>query len=221
MKGYSAFPKAPAFLEPHHQIVYDNRWWVSYLSAEKQSMFSTVPADRAKKMGWNIYIRDILYIREIYSNIPKYNFFLNYSNEYEHCIGWNWFIINIFFNFSEIFVLRLFKMAANEIVLQAWTEVCHQSFYWLRSTNHVKFTKECLMCTEKHVLVKKYLQMSYTWVYKTSLCQKDRHERTHNYWFSWKSCNYKYCFLQLIPQAKFPLFIEWPSYVSPNKIEII
>ena len=31
MKGYSAFPQAPALLEPHHQIVYrnilDTRWW--------------------------------------------------------------------------------------------------------------------------------------------------------------------------------------------------
>ena len=32
MKGYSVFPKAPALLEPHHQIVYchiqDTRWGV-------------------------------------------------------------------------------------------------------------------------------------------------------------------------------------------------
>ena len=27
-------------------------------------------------------------------------------------------------------------------------------FYWLRSVNHVKFTEECMICTEKHVLVK-------------------------------------------------------------------
>ena len=31
MKGFSAFPKAPALLEPHHQIVYchiqDTHWW--------------------------------------------------------------------------------------------------------------------------------------------------------------------------------------------------
>ena len=25
-------------------------------------------------------------------------------------------------------------------------------FWWLRRENHVKFTKECLMCTKKHVL---------------------------------------------------------------------
>ena len=27
-------------------------------------------------------------------------------------------------------------------------------FCWLRSANHVKFTEECVICTEKHVLVK-------------------------------------------------------------------
>ena len=32
MKGYSAFPKAPALLEPRHQ------------TAEEQSMYSTTPA---------------------------------------------------------------------------------------------------------------------------------------------------------------------------------
>ena len=31
------------------------------------------------------------------------------------------------------------------------------NFWWLRSANPVWFTKECVMCTEKHVLVKKIL----------------------------------------------------------------
>ena len=51
MKGYSAFPKAPASLEPYHQIVYchiqDTRWGWSYPSAEVQSVYSTAPADCA------------------------------------------------------------------------------------------------------------------------------------------------------------------------------
>ena len=29
------------------------------------------------------------------------------------------------------------------------------NFWWLRSANHVKFTEEHVMSTEKHVLVKK------------------------------------------------------------------
>ena len=28
-------------------------------------------------------------------------------------------------------------------------------FRWLRSANHVKLTKECMMCTEKYILVNK------------------------------------------------------------------
>ena len=49
MKRYSAFPKAPALPESHHQIVYrhiqDTSWGGSYPSAEKQSVYSTAPAD--------------------------------------------------------------------------------------------------------------------------------------------------------------------------------
>ena len=51
MKGCSAFPKAPASLEPHHQIVQchiqDTHGGWSYLSAELQSVNSTAQADWA------------------------------------------------------------------------------------------------------------------------------------------------------------------------------
>ena len=50
MKGYSAFLKAPASLELHHQIVLyhiqDTRGG-SYPSVEKQPVYSTAPADWA------------------------------------------------------------------------------------------------------------------------------------------------------------------------------
>ena len=54
MKGCFAFPKAPTSLEPHHQIVQCHiRTLIggvgSYPSAEKQSVYSTVPADWASK----------------------------------------------------------------------------------------------------------------------------------------------------------------------------
>ena len=35
------------------------------------------------------------------------------------------------------------------------------NFWCLRSANHVKFTKQCVICMEKHVLVKKKV---YSWV---------------------------------------------------------
>ena len=48
IKGYTAFPKAPALQEPHHQIVHchvqDTRWGRgSYPSVEKQSVYSPAP----------------------------------------------------------------------------------------------------------------------------------------------------------------------------------
>ena len=36
------------------------------------------------------------------------------------------------------------------------------------------------------------------------------YERTHYYWFPWKMCNCKQCFLLPTAKVKFPLFIESP-----------
>ena len=57
IKGYSAFTKAPALLEPHHQIVWchihETRWGGAYPTAEEQSVNSTAAADRANQKYWN------------------------------------------------------------------------------------------------------------------------------------------------------------------------
>ena len=57
MKGCSEFPKAPASLEPQHQIsschIKDTRCWESYPSAKKQSVYST-----AQPTGQNILVYD-------------------------------------------------------------------------------------------------------------------------------------------------------------------
>ena len=54
MKGYSALPKPPALLEPHHQTVechiQGTRSGVSYPSAEVESVYSTAPADWARNL---------------------------------------------------------------------------------------------------------------------------------------------------------------------------
>ena len=49
MMGYSVFSKAPAWLEPHHQIDFISRTLIgsSYHSAEVHSVYSTAPADWA------------------------------------------------------------------------------------------------------------------------------------------------------------------------------
>ena len=58
MKGCSTFPQAPASLESHYQIVLchiqDTRCGESYSSAEKQSVYSTAPADLAIIYFWNV-----------------------------------------------------------------------------------------------------------------------------------------------------------------------
>ena len=50
IKGHFAFLKTPALLEPHHQIIrlhiLETRYGRIYPSAEMQSAYSTVPADR-------------------------------------------------------------------------------------------------------------------------------------------------------------------------------
>ena len=58
LKEYSTFSKGPVSLEPHHQIVLchvqDIRCGVgSYTSAEVQSVYSTAPADWARKLYSN------------------------------------------------------------------------------------------------------------------------------------------------------------------------
>ena len=48
-------------------------------------------------------------------------------------------------------------------VLQAWKGLL-SNFWWLRSVTNLKFTEENVICMEKHVLVKKCLQMDLTCV---------------------------------------------------------
>ena len=49
IKRYAAFPKAPALLEPHYEIVYPGHlfWGWGYPSPEKQSVYSKVPTEWA------------------------------------------------------------------------------------------------------------------------------------------------------------------------------
>ena len=45
-------------------------------------------------------------------------------------------------------------MAANKTECYRFEQTSVINFWWLRSVNYMKF-KECVMCTEKHVLVQK------------------------------------------------------------------
>ena len=53
-----------------------------------------------------------------------------------------------------MFVLRLFKMAANQSTPDLKRDKL-SNFWKLKSANHVKFTEECVMCMKKQVLLKK------------------------------------------------------------------
>ena len=62
-----------------------------------------------------------------------------------NCLRWNTF------KCYQLFCLRQFKMAESQT--ESWGLSTY--LWWLRSANHVKFTKECLICTENNVLVEK------------------------------------------------------------------
>ena len=64
-----------------------------------------------------------------------------------------------YFNLTKLFVLRLFKMATNHTEYFMLKQISFMNFCWPRSTNYVKFPGECVMSTNKHVLVPKVLQM--------------------------------------------------------------
>ena len=49
LKGYSIFPKVPE-LEPDHHIQDTRREWMSYLTAEVKSEYSTAPTDKANRL---------------------------------------------------------------------------------------------------------------------------------------------------------------------------
>ena len=63
-----------------------------------------------------------------------------------------------YFTLAGIFVLRLFKMSANQSA-PGLNRGISSNFWLLESANNVKFTEEFVMCTEKYVFVKKSLQM--------------------------------------------------------------
>ena len=65
IKGYSAFPKAPALLETHHQIVYchiqDTRWvgWgLTPLQRSSQCILQPQPTGQAQNELTNIYLKN-------------------------------------------------------------------------------------------------------------------------------------------------------------------
>ena len=61
-----------------------------------------------------------------------------------------------YLNLSKILFLKLFKLVANQSA-PSLNRGLSSKFRWLRNANHVKFTEECVISMEKHVLGKKCL----------------------------------------------------------------
>ena len=87
-KGCSAFPKTPASLEPHHQIVYCHiRTLIggSYPSVEVQSVYSTAPADWANEvldnhLCFNEMLDNYHYFNEVLGSFSSsQNLMINYN----------------------------------------------------------------------------------------------------------------------------------------------
>ena len=125
------------------------------------------------------------------------------------------------FDLIEIFVLRLYKMAANQ------TE-CFGTYhiFW-------RLRNEIYVCTEKHILVKKNLYTSAKYWFSPKVCGVETHwltgkenvphaavckeghadiilrqEKFHLYSCATKRCNYIKSLLLPSLQTKFSLFIE-------------
>ena len=58
-----------------------------------------------------------------------------------------------------MYVLRLFKMAENQTEYPRLEQRSVIKFFAGREVQTMKFIEECVVCMEKHVLIKKYLQM--------------------------------------------------------------
>ena len=83
--------------------------------------------------------------------------FQNFFQKYKLCFVWNWFIAKIILILQKYLFCGYSKWQQIGVIL-AWTGLS-SNFWWVRSANHGKFTEECVMCTEKYVLVKKCLQL--------------------------------------------------------------
>ena len=75
-------------------------------------------------------------------------------------------------NLWKIFILRLFKMKANQSS-PGLNKGLSSIFWWLRNTNHEKFIVEYVMYSEKNDLVKNIYKWSKYGFATTSLSGKD------------------------------------------------
>ena len=152
-----------------------------------------------------------------------------------------------YFNLTKIFDLRLFKMTENQS-FPGLNKGLSLNFWCLWSFNYVEFTKECVMCMEEHILIKRVLMNGlnmglplWSWVEKIvhglethwlsgkekvpSITSKEGHsdsllghERIHHYWFLWKRYNCKQ--FQLLKQNS-PYLLNGPCILELNALSTV
>ena len=100
-------------------------------------------------------------------------YFQNFFDKCKIFIAWNFFIAKIILNMN-FFSSEAIRYSSKLNRAHQVTNIGLSSdFGWLRSTNHVKFAKKCVICTDKYVSVKKCMQMAKYGFTTMSLCQKD------------------------------------------------
>ena len=92
----------------------------------------------------------------------KMIFFRIFFHKFKLCIVWNWFIAIIILISQKYLFWGYFKWGQIKQSSTGLNRGLSSNYWWLRSVNHVKFTEECILCIEKHVLIKK--------IFKNGLC---------------------------------------------------
>ena len=153
----------------------------------------------------------------------KPNIFFTFFHSF--CIVWNWFIAKIYFIFVKQFVLRPFKMIANQTVTQFWTEFCHQIFGGWECKPCKIYRRMCSVYREACFSLKMFTQQLNMGLPLLALVEKTvngvethrlsgkekvlgtavskegdayrllGYDWSHHYWFLWKSCNCQQRFL--------------------------
>ena len=135
IKGYSAFPKAPTLLKPHHQIVlchiHDTLWRSLTPLQEMQSVYSAAPADWAtidnmlcRLLQSSCQRENISFIR--YVPVSYCHYLINYLNYLHLCFSKHYDLIGWLFNLPSSFMNFLEKYLPSKLHNELFGQYQHQ-----------------------------------------------------------------------------------------------
>ena len=149
MKGHSVFLKAPALLEPHHQIltiIFRTLFMGLYPSAEVQLVYFSALFRQGKSHSLFNEAMDKFQRKDIFSVFP-----LKESHS-------NW--LDIYTLYSTIIILApVFRMAIRNFTLVNRPRG-NRGRYWRMNEN--LYAKKKVYCEKKHVLAESKTRMFYT-----------------------------------------------------------